>query len=325
MLVLSENQVQSLIDLNELIAALEQAHIQYSTGNAVMPVRLVVPLPQIQGRITSMPGYLHQDRALGMKVVTYFQDNPKQNLPAILATIMLFSTETGKMIAAMDGGYITAIRTACASALATRTLANPETPVLGILGAGVQARAHIQALTRVRQLQRIKIHSPSGTSAASVKAQLETQCGVSIEVEDSAEAAVRDSDLLVTVTTAKEPIVRAEWLKPGTHINAVGSHRPDLREIDGATLQRATVVVDSREAIMAECGDILLALKEGSITQANIRGEIGEVLAGTQAGRRSPSEVTLYKSVGIAIQDVATAQLVYRKALERNVGTVVEI
>ena len=325
MLVLSEKQVQSLIDLDELIAALEQAHIQYSTGKAVMPVRLVVPLPQIQGRITSMPGYLNEDKALGMKVVTYFQDNPKQNLPAILATIMLFSSDTGKMIAAMDGGYITAIRTACASALATRVLANPETPVLGILGAGVQARAHIQALTRVRQLRRIKLYSPSGKSARSIKQDLEKPCAIPIDVVDSAQAAVRDSDLLVTVTTAKDPIVQVEWLKPGVHINAVGSHRPDLREIDGATLKRAKVVVDSREAVMAECGDILLALKEQSIGAADIHGEIGEVLAGTKAGRSSPSEITLYKSVGIAIQDVAAAQLVYRKALERNVGTDVEV
>jgi ornithine cyclodeaminase len=325
MLVLSEKQVQSLIDLDELIAALEQAHIQYSTGKAIMPVRLVVPLPQIQGRITSMPGYLNEDKTLGMKVVTYFQDNPKQNLPAILATIMLFSSDTGKMLAAMDGGYITAIRTACASALATRTLANANTPVLGILGAGVQARAHIQALTRVRKLSRIKLYSPSGTSARRIKEDLERPCGLAIEVVDSAQAAVRDSDLLVTVTTAKAPIVQAEWLKPGVHINAVGSHRPDLREIDGATMKRAKVVVDSHDAVMAECGDILLALKEQSIGAADIHGEIGEVLAGVKAGRSSPSEVTLYKSVGIAIQDVAAAQLVYRKALERNVGTDVEV
>jgi alanine dehydrogenase len=325
MLVLSEPQVQNLIELDELIAALEQAHIQYSTGKAVMPVRLVVPLPQIQGRITSMPGFLSEDKALGMKVVTYFQDNPKQNLPAILATVMLFSAETGKIIAAMDGVYITAIRTACVSALATKALANPATPVLGILGAGVQARAHILALTRVRQLSRIKLYSPSGKSALRIKQELEKPCGVPIEVVNSPQDAVCDSDLLVTVTTAKEPIVKPEWLKPGAHINAVGSHRPDLREIDGATLKRAKVVVDSREAIMAECGDILLALNEKSISEADIHGEIGEVLAGGKTGRSSASEITLYKSVGIAIQDVATAQLVYRKALEQNVGTNVEI
>jgi alanine dehydrogenase len=325
MLVLSESQVQSLIDLDELIAALEQAHIQYSTGKAVMPVRLVVPLPQIQGRITSMPGFLSEDRALGMKVVTYFQDNPKRNLPAILATIMLFSAETGKMIAVMDGGYVTAIRTACASALATKALANPDTPVLGILGAGVQARAHILALTRVRRLSRIKLYSPSGKSALTIKEELEKPCGLPIDVVHSPQAAVRDSDLLVTVTTAKEPIVKAEWLKSGAHINAVGSHRPDLREIDGATLKGAKVVVDSRAAVMAECGDILLALKEKSISETDIHGEIGEVLAGSKTGRSSAGEITLYKSVGIAIQDVATAQLVYRKALERSVGSQVEI
>ena len=325
MLVLSEKQVQGLIDLDELIAALEQAHIQYSTGKAVMPVRLVVPLPQIQGRITSMPGYLNEDKALGMKVVTYFQNNPQQNLPAILATIMLFNAETGKMIAAMDGGYITAIRTACASALATQALANPGTARLGILGAGVQARAHIQALARVRELKQIKIFSPSGASAAVIKRDMEKTLAVTTEVAESAEAVVCNSDLLVTVTTAKQPIVKLEWLKPGVHINAVGSHRPDLREIDGATLAQAKVVVDSREAIMAECGDILLALKEKSISEANIYGEIGEVLAGTKAGRSSANEITLYKSVGIAIQDVATAQLVYRKALERKIGTDVEM
>src|SRR5262245_29111467 len=175
MLLLSEKQVKTLIDIDELIEALERAHIQYSTGKAVMPVRLVVPLPQIQGRMTSMPGFLNEEQALGIKVVTYFQENPEHGLPAILATIMLFSAETGKMIAAMDGSYITAIRTACASAMATRVLANADTAVLGILGAGVQARAHIEALLHVRKFSKIKIYSPSGTSAASVKKEMEME------------------------------------------------------------------------------------------------------------------------------------------------------
>jgi len=325
MLVLSEKDVQKLLNIEELIQALEQAHIQYSTGKAVMPVRLVVPLPQIHGRITNMPGYLTQDKALGMKVVTYFQNNPKQDLPAILATIMLFSADTGKMIAAMDGSFITAIRTACASAMATKGLANPNTPVAGILGAGVQARAHIQALCRVKKLQRIKIYSPLGISAERVRQELESEVGVDIEVASSAEDTVRGSDLVVTVTTAKEPVLELDWLKPGAHINAVGSHRPDLREIDGTTLACSKVVVDSREAIMAECGDILLAIKEKSITENSIHAEIGEVLAGTKPGRTSAAEITLYKSVGIAIQDVAAAHLIYHKALEKKIGTEVEI
>jgi ornithine cyclodeaminase/alanine dehydrogenase len=325
MLLLSEKQVQDLIDIDELIDTLEQAHIQCSTGRAVMPVRLVVPLPQIHGRITSMPGCLNDDNTLGMKVVTYFQENPKRGLPAILATIMLFSVETGKMIAVMDGSYITAIRTACASAMATRALANRETPVLGILGAGVQARAHIQALSRVRKLQQIKIYSPSGISATKIRKDMESDVGVGVKVAASAEDAVKHSDIVVTVTTAKEPILKSEWLNAGVHINAVGSHRPDLREIDGATLARAKVVVDSREAIMAECGDILLALNEKSVPDDVIHAEIGEVLAGIKSGRESAGEITLYKSVGIAIQDVATANLVYHRALDRKVGTQVEI
>jgi alanine dehydrogenase len=325
MLLLSEQEVQSLIDVDELIMALEQAHIQYSTGTAVMPVRLVVPLPQIQGRLTSMPGYLDGDRALGMKVVTYFQNNDRHSLPAILATIMLFSPETGKMIAVLDGTFITTIRTACVSALATRVLAKAATPVLGIIGAGVQARAHIRALSRVRKLDRIKIYSPSGTSGQKIKADLESESGINIDLMPNAEQTVRDSDLVVTVSTAKEPVLKTEWLKSGAHINAVGSHRPDLREIDGATLSRCRVVVDSRAAIMAECGDVLLAIKENSFSEQGIHAEIGEVLAGAKDGRTSAAEITLYKSVGIAVQDVATAQLVYRKALERQAGTNVEI
>jgi ornithine cyclodeaminase/alanine dehydrogenase-like protein (mu-crystallin family) len=204
-------------------------------------------------------------------------------------------------------------------------LANPDSALLGVLGAGVQARAHIEAFARVCRLQRIKIFSPSAVSAAAIKRDMENAVSAPIEITESTEAVVRDCDLLVTATTAKEPIVSSEWLKPGVHINAIGSHRPDLREIDGATLARAKVVVDSRDAIMAECGDILLALKENSVSSDVIHGEIGEILAGTKPGRSSPSEITLYKSVGIAIQDVAVANLVYHKARERFVGTNVEI
>ncbi|HEX9142749.1 MAG TPA: ornithine cyclodeaminase family protein [Candidatus Binatia bacterium] len=325
MLVLSEKEVQSLAEVEELIPVLERAHIQYSTGKAVMPVRLVVPLPQIEGRITSMPGYLSEDKALGMKVVTFFPNNLKQNLPQLLATVMLFSADTGKMIAAMDGNYITAIRTACVSAMATKALANPESAVLGVLGAGVQARAHIRALTQIRKISEIKIYDIFEASARQLQEALEKEIGVKIDVVQSAREAVLDADLLVTVTTAKEPIVKADWLKPGMHINAVGSHRPDLREIDGATLASAKIVVDSREAIMAECGDILLAIQEKAITADSVHAEIGEILAGKKPGRTRSDEITLYKAVGIAIQDVATAHLVYRKALERNVGTDIEV
>lgn len=325
MLVLSEKAVQGLLSVEELVGTLERAHIQFSTGNAVMPVRLVVPLPQIKGRITSMPAYLSGDRALGMKVVTYFRENPKQGLPAILATVMLYSPETGKILAIMDGGFITAARTACASAMATKILANPETPVMGVLGAGVQSAAHIRALCRVRAMKSIKLYSPSGNSARRLKEELEPEVKIKIEPVKTAEEAARGADLLVTATTAPEPILNSSWLKPGAHINAIGSHRPDLREIDAVTMKRAKVFVDSREATMAECGDVLLAIKEGAIAERHASVEIGEVLAGKKPGRTTPEEITLYKSVGIAVQDVATAQLVYQKALEKKVGTDVEI
>ena len=325
MLVLSEKEVRNIIEIKDLVRVLEEAHVQYSTGKAIMPVRQVVPLAQIKGRITSMPAYLSEANALGMKVVTYFEENPKSGLPSILATISLYSPETGRLTALMDGSYVTAIRTACASAMATKALANSETPIMGILGAGVQARAHIRALSQFRQFREIRVYSPSGTSARKLKEELEPECGSKIEAVGSPENAVRDADLVVTVSTAKEPVLRAEWLKSGCHINAVGSHRPEMRELEAEVLKRATVVVDSRDAIMAECGDVLLAIKEGTITEDQVQREIGAVLAGQKPGRTSPDELTVYKSVGIAIQDVATARLVYQKALEQKVGVDVEV
>ncbi|MDP6558765.1 MAG: ornithine cyclodeaminase family protein, partial [Candidatus Binatia bacterium] len=300
-------------------------HVQYSAGKTVMPVRLVVPLPQIKGRLTSMPAYLSEGHALGMKVVTYFENNPKQGLPAILATMALYSPETGKLVCLMDGSTITGVRTACASAVATKALAKTDTPTLGILGAGVQARTHIRALRQVRSITRVKIFSPSGESAQRLIEELAGETDLHLAAVRTAREAVQDVDLLVTASTAKEPILDAAWLKPGVHINAVGSHRPDIREIDAATIMGSKVVVDSREATKNECGDILLAIKEGTIIEDPIHAEIGEVLAGTRPGRESPSEITLYKSVGIAIQDVATARLVYERAIEKKVGTQVEM
>ncbi len=325
MLVISEKQVKGLLDLDELIAALEQAHVQFSAGKVVMPVRLVVPLPEIGGRITSMPAFMSEGKALGIKIISYFRDNPKQDLPPILASISLYSAGTGKLEVLMDGVYITAIRTACASAMATKALARPETPVLGILGAGTQARTHIRALSRVRAIERVLIWSPSRVNAIYVKEELEDEMGFPIQPQESAEAVVRGADILTAVTDAAEPILDAGWLKPGVHINAVGSHRPEAREMGGDTVKAATVVVDSLDAINTECGDILLALKEGAITPDHIRGEIGEVLSGAKPGRTRDDEITMYKSVGIAAQDVAAASLVYRRALEQGVGTDVEM
>lgn len=325
MLVISEEQVRAILDMEELISALEQAHVQFSTGKAVMPVRLVVPLPEVGGRITSMPAFLGEGNALGIKIISYFRDNPRRGLPPILATLSLYSAETGKLLALMDGTYLTAVRTACASAMATRVLARAETPVLGVLGAGTQARTHIRALSRVRAIQRVLVWSPSGVSAIYVKEELEEEVGCEILPQESVEALVREADILATVTAAAEPVLKAEWLQPGAHVNAVGSHRPDARELGSDTVQRAVVVVDSLDAIHSECGDILLAMEEGAITRDHIRGEIGEVLAGAKPGRTGDQEVTLYKSVGIAVQDVAAAALVYRQALEQGVGTEVEM
>jgi alanine dehydrogenase len=292
---LDESAVGRLLRMEEVIPAMERALADFSSGTVVQPVRTMLPVSEHQGFLGLMPAYTGS--ALGAKLVAFYPQN--QGVPTHHATILLFKPETGEPLVNMDGRLITEVRTAAVSAVATKCLAQEDASVLALIGSGVQARSHLEALSLVRRFEDVRVWSPR--HAEDFARQFD-----GVRATSLAEEAVRGADVVVTATTAKMPVLFGEWLSPGVHINAIGGLSP-WRELDDEVLRRVRVYVDSREAAMKESGDVMAAGK--------IFAEIGEVVAGTQPGRWSGEEVTLFKSLGLAAEDVATAELVYRKAL----------
>lgn len=294
---LDEAAVRRLLRMEEVIAAMDQALAAFSTGKVVQPVRIMLPVADHQGFLGLMPAYTGQ--ALGAKLVGFYPQN--QGLPTHHAIIQLFRPETGEPLATMDGTLITEVRTAAVSAVATRYLSRADASTLAILGSGVQARSHLEALRLIRTFKEVRVWSPRHAAAFA------SEFGITAAA--SAEAAVRGADVVVTATTSQTPVLHGAWLGPGVHINAVGAPRPDWRELDDAVFERARVFVDSREAASKESGDVIAAGID------RVVGEIGQVAAGAIPGRQSSDEITVFKSLGLAVEDVATADLVYRKAL----------
>jgi ornithine cyclodeaminase/alanine dehydrogenase-like protein (mu-crystallin family) len=292
-----EAAVRRLLRMDELIPAMDQALAAFSSGKVVQPVRIMLPVSEYQGFLGLMPAYTGQ--ALGAKLVGFYPHNT--GVPTHHAVIQLFRPETGEPLATLDGRLITEMRTAAVSAVATKYLARPDARVLAILGSGVQARSHLEALRLVRSFSEIRVWSPRHAAAFASE--------FGITAAPSAEAAVRGADVVVTATTSQTPVLCGAWPSPGVHINAVGAPRPDWRELDDDVLDRARLYVDSREAATKESGDVIAA---GAV---RIVAEIGEVAAATRPGRQSNDEITVFKSLGLAVEDVVAADLVYRKAL----------
>lgn len=293
---LDEAAVRRLLRMEDVIPAMERALADFSSGNVVQPVRSMVTVAEHQGFLGLMPAYYAGD-ALGVKLVTFYPQN--RDVPTHHATILLFKPETGELIATMDGTLITEVRTAAVSAVATKNLARPDAKVLAIIGSGVQARSHLEALRLVRDFDDVRVWSPN--HAEDFARRFEVRAAA------SAEEAVKDADVIVTATTSSTPVLHGEWLSPGAHINAVGAPRPDWRELDDGVLRDARIYVDSREAALEESGDVISA--------GRIFAELGEVVAGVAPARES-EEITLFKSLGLAVEDVATADLIYHKAAD---------
>lgn len=294
MIVLDEAQVRSLLRMEDLIPAMADAMRDLSSGKVVQPLRTVVPVAEHNGFFGVMPAC---GGALGAKLVTFFPNN--EGIPTHHAVIVLFRPETGEPLVMMDGRLITEMRTAAVSAVATDLLARRDVNVLAILGSGVQARSHLEALRIVRQFREVRVWSPRHA------ADFAREHGISASA--SAEEAVRGADVIVVATSATTPILKGAWLSAGAHVNAVGATRPNWRELDDDCVVRAKLFVESREAASKESGDVIAA--------QNIVAELGELIAGSKPGRASLEEITLYKSVGVAIEDVAAAQLVYKRVV----------
>jgi ornithine cyclodeaminase/alanine dehydrogenase-like protein (mu-crystallin family) len=294
----SEADIARVLSYPQLIPAMERALAAFSAGEVLQPVRSMITIEEAQRFLGVMPAVTRD--GMGAKLVCFYPKNAAAGLPTHTASIALFDPETGRPLAFLDGRLITEMRTAAVSAVASQLLARPEASVLGILGSGVQARSHLEALRLVRAFRDIRVWSPRNARAFA------KQFG--IRAAPSAEEAVRGADVVVVATTSQTPVLSGAWLSPGTHINAVGAPRPTWRELDDDVLRKARIYVESREAATRESGDVIAA--------GQVVAEIGEVVTGAKRGRESAGEITLFKSVGVAIEDVVSADLVYRKAVQ---------
>ncbi|HWM85893.1 MAG TPA: ornithine cyclodeaminase family protein [Kofleriaceae bacterium] len=324
-LVIGQEEVRRLLSPADCIEVMAGAFAALARGEALQPLRTAHRLPGDRGLLAVMPAYLGDIDAPGIKVITVFPGNHGTELDSHQGAILLFEGERGQLVAVVDATEVTAIRTAAVSGLATRLLARADAGDLAILGSGTQARSHLAAMAAVRRLRRVRVWSrdPARAAAFAESARSEQACDVAAVA--SAREAVAGADLVCTTTSAREPILEGAWLTPGAHINAVGACLPVVRELDGAAVARARLIVDRRESALAEAGDILLARAEGAIGADHIAGELGEVLIGTCPGRRADDEITLFKSLGIGIEDIAAAHFIHRRAREQGAGVALQL
>lgn len=324
-LILDSSQIRELLLMTDCIELMADALSALARDEVHQPLRTIIRPPNAKGLMGLMPAYRSGARgAFGLKAICVFPENPAQGKDAHQGAVALFSRETGELLALMNASEITAIRTAAVSAVATRLLARDDSQQLAIIGAGVQARTHIAALSCVRPIKHARVAARNKDHAQQLAREMQPNFQFPIEPVDTNEAAVRGADLIVTATSSHEPVINRDWVSPGAHINAIGTHSPSSREIDSATMAAARIFVDRRESALNESGDYLLAAKEGVVTPESIIGEIGELLSQAKSGRTSVDEITLFKSLGLAIEDVASAEYLYQKALSQSRGTWVE-
>jgi len=318
LLILSEHDVERLLTMDECIEVMEEALSALARGEVHNPLRSMIRGEGAKGILGLMPSYRGGPQPhYGLKEVCVFPGNPAIGLDTHLGGVLLHSGETGQLLAVMNASAITAIRTAAVSAVATKLLAREDARTLAIIGAGVQARTHLEAIPLVRNINDVRIVSRTPAKAAAL-------AGKSARVVASVEEAVRGADIVVTATSSREPILKREWLADGVHINAVGSSIAVARELDGATVAASSLFVDRRESTVNEAGDYLFALREGAISNGHIRAEIGDILIGKAKGRSSDDEITLFKSLGLAVEDLASAQFLFEKASREKSGSWVD-
>lgn len=318
----SGHTVQQALTFPACIEAVAAAMVAASQGHAELPLRRIMALPNGKGALGVMPGYLGKPEAFGIKLISLYPDNPSHGFPSHMGLYVLFETDHGRPVAVMDANVITAIRTAAASAVATRALARADAKVAAVLGAGEQAHAHIMALPHVRRLEEIRVWGRDLAKAQAVIRQ-HPECPARLVASNDLAATLEDADIICTVTAAQKPFFKGAWLRPGQHLNVVGASVASAAEVDMETVARSRFYVDYRPSAMDQAGEFLAALRAGVVTEEHIAGEIGAVLAGAAPGRRHDQEITLYKSLGVAVQDIAAAKVVLERA--KALGTGIEV
>lgn len=318
-LIVSHADVVRLLPMADCIDLMGETLGTLARGDALLPLRTIIRLPDGKNLFAAMPAVLGE--SIGAKVITVFPGNEGTPYESHIGVVLYFEPQHGRLQAIIDASSVTAIRTAAVSGLATRLLARDDATELAILGSGVQAMTHLEAVRCVRPIARTRVWSRHADNASRFAREAEARFGGPVDVVATAELAVRDAHVICTTTSAREPIVRSEWIAPGTHINAVGASQRGARELDSATVVRSRLYVDRRESAMAESGDFLIPRDEGEITNEHILGELGELVLGRVAGRRSPGDVTLFKSLGLAVEDIASARFIYERARGAGDGT----
>jgi alanine dehydrogenase len=316
--LLTEPDVKAVLTMDDLIATMASALRRFSTGRVTQPVRTIISIKD-DAFLGVMPALAQEPAALGAKLVTVFGSNAARGLHTHLATIVLLDPETGALLALLDGRYITEARTAAVSAVSSRLLARKTSSSLAIIGTGVQARSHLEALSRVHQLRQVTVWSPNKLHRDQFVAEAKNGMTPEIRAVDHAGEAVVGADIIVLVTSSPAPVLENGWVKPGAHVISVGACRPNQREMDPALVARARLYVDSRAAALVESGDVVMGMQEGRFTAGHIVAELGELIE-RGAGRTSDSEITIFKSLGLAVEDVTAADLAYRRAVERGIG-----
>jgi len=332
-LLLTRRDVEQVLTIEDAIAAVEAGFVQLARGAVTMPQRSAIKIPGEGGLHLTMPALVSGGEAaaeaagaaLAVKVVTVFPGNPSRfGLPTTIGTLLLNDPRSGQLLAIMDAGYLTAMRTGAASGVATRHLAPATARTVGIFGAGVQARAQLLAVCAVRSIAHILVCDPQQETRDRFAAEMAARLLIAVQPTEEASVCAA-SDIVITASSSKTPVFDGSRLRPGTHINCVGSHSPDARELDSETVRRSRIVCDQIAARLAEDGDFMLPIREGVVGESHFQLSLGEVVAGLQPGRRSPEEITLFKSGGLAVQDAVTAAKVYERARAAGVGTEVEI
>lgn len=320
--IIGREAVRELLPMATCIELMASAMTATANGRTLQPPRWIVPLPGNQGNgLGLMPGWMAEPQVFGAKVTAVFPGNSGTELQSHQGAIVLFEGARGSPVAVVHGGEVTAIRTAAASGLATRLLAREDADDLAVLGYGEQAAQHIEAMACVRPIRRVRVWGRSSSRAKAFAAEQAARHGMAAEAADSVEAAVRDADIVCTTTASPEPILKGDWLRPGAHLNVVGSSVAAAREVDHRTVERSRFYVDYKPSTVAQGGEYLAALGDGRITEAHIVGEIGEVLVGRVPARRSVDEITLYKSLGIPVEDLVSAEYLWQQSRARGLGS----
>lgn len=327
MLILTRHDVGSLLTMEDALKAVNDGFRRLSAGEVVMPQRLVTPIPSHNGLHLSMPAFVQGDPdTLTIKIVTVYRDNAASfGLPMIQGVLLLYDAQTGQLLAMMDAEHLTAVRTGAASGVATAYLARPDASTLLLFGAGALGPHQVAAVCAVRPIRQVLVSTRSGAKDAAFCERMAQQLGIAVEPAGDVQRAVGRADVICMATNSATPLFDGAWLQPGAHINAVGAYARTMRELDTTAIVRSRIFVDRLQAAQSEAGDIVIPIEEGAITIEHLAGELGQLIAGERVGRTSAGEITLFKSVGLAMQDAVTASRIYARALELGAGQNVEI